>query len=406
VSPFRDEKISQIQYRELFEISLAINAELNLEDLLGMIVHSTRRLTGCDEASIVLWCERQGCFKVGASTNIGSSVSRRVRGKGGASRWVVDNGKPVVVEDTRHDPFVANPMIPEAGILAYVGVPILEGGRAGGVLYALHRLLHRASPKEIWVLEQLAAIAAAAVRNADLVESLQELNTFKSMMVRMLAHDLCNPLGAVQAGLDLLLRDLGGEFPEACQLLTMAQQAVLKMEKLTNAVLAYEKIDSVTKITRERLDLLELARETVDDFIAAATVKSQTITLKDEGAPVPFCGNRALLRQAIDNLAGNAVRFAPVGGHITVRAMRQGQHCLLEVEDDGPGIAPEDRESVFRPFFRLNGNGTEPGNGLGLSLVKLIMERHAGTVEVRSAPGQGSIFGIRLPALEDKARAG
>ncbi len=395
------EKISQVHYRELLEISLAINAELDLKELLEMIARSTRDLTGCDDASIILWCPRQACFKIGASTNIGAAVSRRVRQSGGASRWVVDHNRPVVISDTRQDPFAGNPIIPQGGILAYTGVPIRQADRVGGVLYALYHQVHEVSPEELWVLEQAASIAAAAIHNADLVDSLRALNTFKTAMTRMLVHDLRNPLTTLMAGLGLLELEMEEEAPEFRKWLPVIQQQAARMDGMITSILNYEKINSLEEIERERLDLNLLAREAVTDLQEAAAQKSHRLERKISSPPLWTYGNRVMLREAVDNLLANAVKYTPAGGKITMRTRREGKSCVLEVEDTGPGITPEDQGKLFQPFVRLEQQEQERGSGLGLSLVKLILERHSGTVAVTSSTGQGTTFTIRLPRLSN-----
>ncbi len=395
------DRLSQRYCRELLKISLAINAELDLKELLDMIVHSVRDLTSCDDASIVLWCPRQACFKIGASTNIGDTVSRRVRQSGGASRWVVDHGKPVVVKDTRRDPFVANPMIPQAGILSYTGVPIKQADKVTGVLYALYLRVHAATSDELWVMEQAAASAAAAIHNASLVDSLRNLNAFKSAMTRMLVHDLRNPLTTLMGGVELMQLELEETSPEFQKWLSVIGQQAARMDGMITSILTYDKINSIEEIERKPLDLNLLVREAAADLKEAAVQKSQRLKRQVSAQPLWTYGNRVMLREAVENLLMNAIKYTPAGGSITVRTRRTGKYCLLTVSDTGPGIHPKDQKKLFQPFVRLEHHSGERGSGLGLCLVKLIIERHAGEVAVESTPGEGSTFSIRLPLFTE-----
>ena len=396
----KEEKVSQVHHKELLKISLAINAELDLKDLLDMIVRSTRELTGCEDASIVLWCPQEAYFKIGASTNIGSTVSRRVRQSGGASRWVVEHGQPVIVSDTRQDPFVANPMILESGILAYTGVPIKQRGNVRGVLYALYWRVHKASSKELWVMEQAAAIAAAAIHNADLVDSLRDLNAFKSAMMRTLVHDLRNPLSSIVAVFDLLQLEMDQLPPEFQKWFPAIRKQTSRMEGLITGILNYEKMSSVEEIERNKFDLNVLAQDTASYMEDMAAQKSHGLIIDLSSQSVWVYGNKIILREAIDNLVTNAIKYTPHGGRITIRTRMEDKDCVLEVEDTGPGIAPENHEKIFQQFVRLGTDGQEIGTGLGLSLVKLIIERHAGTVTIESSPGEGAVFSLHLPLFE------
>ena len=110
-------------------------------------------------------------------------------------------------------------------------------------------------------------------------------------------------------------------------------------------------------------------------------------------------GDRFRLEQALQNLAANAIRHAPHGGRVELRAELQGTGTALIITDNGPGIAPEHLEFVFDRFYkgdpaRSNGSG---GSGLGLSIVRAIVERHGGTVSVTSEPNAGTVFKISLP---------
>jgi signal transduction histidine kinase len=397
----REEKVSQVHHKELLQISLAINAELDLKDLLDMIVRSTRELTGCEDASIVLWCHREAYFKIGASTNIGPTVSGRVRQTGGASRWVVEHGRPVIVKDTRQDPFVANPMIPESRVLAYTGVPIKQGDNVRGVLYALYCRVHQTSSKELWVMEQAAAIAAAAIHNADLVDSLRDLNAFKSAMMQTLVHDLRNPLCSIAMVFELLQLEMDQPSPEFQKWFRAIQRQISRMEGLITSILNYEKINSVDDIERNQIDLNLLARDAVSDLKETAFQKSHGLILDLSSRPVRVYGNRVMLREAIDNLVINAIKYTPCGGSITVRTRRKDKDCVLEVQDTGPGIAPKDQKILFQPFVRLDSESQEKGSGLGLSLVKRILERHAGMVTIESSPGKGSGFSLHLPPFDE-----
>jgi signal transduction histidine kinase len=113
-------------------------------------------------------------------------------------------------------------------------------------------------------------------------------------------------------------------------------------------------------------------------------------------------GNTTQLRQAITNLVGNGIKYTPDNGRIQVSLTRHDKRLNFEVEDNGYGISQEKQNSLFQRFYRAHEPGTDhiPGTGLGLSLVKAVIERHGGEVRVKSDPGKGSTFGFWLPAIE------
>jgi two-component system sensor histidine kinase BaeS len=130
-----------------------------------------------------------------------------------------------------------------------------------------------------------------------------------------------------------------------------------------------------------------------------ATRKEMTVTAEIAGPLPPVLGDAGTLTEAVVNLIGNAVKYTPVGGRVTVRARAEAGQVVLEVADDGVGISAEDLPHLFGDFYRAKSTaGSATGAGLGLALTKRIVEAHAGTVAVASEVGHGTTFTIRLPA--------
>ena len=166
------------------------------------------------------------------------------------------------------------------------------------------------------------------------------------------------------------------------------------------------------------LDLVDLVRERVRDWVPAAQARQIDLGFEADGsAPVRIAGNAPLLAELVNNLADNAIRYTPPGGMITVRVQRQAKagltvdqaarvrteaRAVLEVEDSGIGIAPDERELVFERFYRVLGAGPAgehvEGSGLGLAIVREIAQQHAATVRVRAgAQGRGTVFAVEFP---------
>ena len=100
----------------------------------------------------------------------------------------------------------------------------------------------------------------------------------------------------------------------------------------------------------------------------------------------------------IQNLVDNAVKYSSAGGRVSVRALADDGHVVVDVVDEGPGIVPEDQELIFEKFGRSSGGSTKPGSGLGLFIARSIAEAHGGTLDVESVPKHGSVFRLELPA--------
>ncbi|MCB0131802.1 MAG: HAMP domain-containing histidine kinase [Caldilineaceae bacterium] len=154
-------------------------------------------------------------------------------------------------------------------------------------------------------------------------------------------------------------------------------------------------------LKRQPIDLNHLVDEAAVDFLDSATRKSQRISLAQTVEPLLVQGDGVLLKKALDNLLSNALKYTQSGGDVIIGTQQDEDECVVFVQDTGSGIHPDEIGQLFQPFQRLSSAGDEYGTGLGLSLVKLIVERHFGRVSVESVLGTGSIFRIHLPAAHE-----
>jgi signal transduction histidine kinase len=197
----------------------------------------------------------------------------------------------------------------------------------------------------------------------------------------VVAHEIRSPVAALVA-----IADAYADSDEARQrrLLELAAAALITIERLL--------VEAPTVSFRaERLDVGRLARDAAET--AALTSGSSVVTRTDDGLVV--AGDPERLRQALDNLIGNAIAHSPDGGDVTVTAARRGGVITVEVTDEGDGIPAADLERMFEPGVRLTRD--RPGSGLGLAVVRAIARAHGGEVEVESTPGQGATFRLVLP---------
>jgi two-component system, sensor histidine kinase and response regulator len=250
------------------------------------------------------------------------------------------------------------------------------------------------------------AIDARREREAELQQLNSDLaaaNQVKGQLLSIAAHDLKNPLQSVM-GFAEVMQDMGleGFAHDASQTIYQASQRMLSIIEglLQNAKLESGKIE----LNRQPTDMSKLASLVVHDNLARAKHKGQNIVLEGQ----PFCvanidGER--LREVLDNLVSNAVKYSLAGSQITVRVWLKSLDppiVALSVEDQGLGMSREDLERVFGQFQRLSARptGGESSTGLGLAIVKQLVELHGGSVRAESAGiGLGSSFTIELPGV-------
>ncbi len=209
------------------------------------------------------------------------------------------------------------------------------------------------------------------------------------------AHQLRTPLAGFKAQLEWLQAHHQDD-PDTAQSTALMMVSTERMVRQANQLLALARSEpgDFERNRLERLSLDELVSESVQNFVDQAAKK--TIDIGFDLRPTYVNGDRFLLKDLIDNLVDNAIRYSPEGSAVTVSCVQDYGYGLLTVEDDGPGIPDTEKEKIFNRFYRLD--QSQPGSGLGLAIVRDIVKDHDALIEVRSgANGRGTVFTIRFP---------
>ncbi len=339
-------------------------------------------------------------FLQGASTDVGE-VATKVRRKGGSTRWIVDNGKPLIIPDVVYDPHTANAMLVEGRMRSYAGVPIIHGNRTIAVLYVLSHQQRNFDQGEVEIMEMLASMAAISIANAQLVESRQLLHDQRRALMRLVAHDLLGPITNIQGFFDLLVSDLPSLSVDHEDWAEIIRRSLDRMIGLINEVTRYEQVVEGELVDRRRLDLAEISRDVLKDSWLSASEKKLTLLSPPPEEKAEVMGDALLLREMVYNLVSNAIKYTPQGGQISLSLRTQPHEVVLMVSDTGVGIEPKDHAAIFEIFQRVGNQGLAAGSGVGLHLVRGIVQRHGGTISVESVPGEGSTFFVHLPLPED-----
>jgi signal transduction histidine kinase len=228
-------------------------------------------------------------------------------------------------------------------------------------------------------------------------------------MIRMASHDIRNPLGNAMAYFELLMMQLGkAPTPQQKDYMDGFRSATEAMVTLIDDLLTLERAESERQSSWKRFDISQLIQDAVTAQKLNADLKGHTLTLKiDREHSTDVMGSATQLRQAVANLVGNAIKYTPEGGRVDVQLSYQNQRLMFEVKDNGYGISKERQARLFERFYRAREPSTDhiSGTGLGLSLVKTVIERHNGKVWVESEVGTGSTFGFWLPAADPEQAA-
>ena len=271
-------------------------------------------------------------------------------------------------------------------------------------LYLLLVYLATAGLAAILMLRQTQLLSANQALNLKLVQARDEAeraSKFKDQFLSTMSHELRTPLNAVLGFSDLLADERYGALNDRQQRYVSHIHAGGKhLLKLISDILDLSKIEAGRmELSREDVTLASAFAEVVSALYPLAEKKTQTL-LSQAAPSLHVYADGMRLKQALMNLAGNAIKFTPEGGRIELAARRVDDRVRVEVRDNGPGIPPEQQQRIFEAFFRLSqaGNATE-GTGLGLAITARLVELHGGKLGIESRPGQGSCFYFSLPVV-------
>jgi signal transduction histidine kinase/CheY-like chemotaxis protein len=232
---------------------------------------------------------------------------------------------------------------------------------------------------------------------------LRQANSFKSEILGTVAHDLKNPLGVILGRTEILKEMIAGAgaLDENVKVqIAYIRDAANRLTEMVDDLVADAMADALDiTVRREPVDITVLVQEVAEANRPLAARKQQTITVAAPANHIAMC-DADRVREAIDNLVSNAVKYSPIGGAIDLLVGEEDGGILVQVSDQGAGLSPEDISRLFGRFQRLSAKPTagESSTGLGLSIVKRIVDLHGGRIAVESAgPGQGATFKMTLP---------
>jgi two-component system, OmpR family, phosphate regulon sensor histidine kinase PhoR len=237
------------------------------------------------------------------------------------------------------------------------------------------------------------------------ITALKQIDRMKSEFVSMVSHEIRGPMNSVQMQLQVVLDGLAGELTQEQRgILERASGKIGSLCQMTSELLDLARIESgLTSLERERVDMTELIRDQVALHGPRAADAGIGMEMDLPATLPPLLGHRRSLEEVLSNLITNAIKYTPAGGQIRVSARVKQNYVCIEVRDTGLGIANEDQKRIFQRFYRVKNVQTRQiqGTGLGLSLVKKIVNAHQGSIRVESQPGVGSTFFIDLPMNSD-----
>nr|MDA8291021.1 ATP-binding protein [Actinomycetota bacterium] len=393
-----DARVREAQARRLLELSEALMADASPSELLSVVAATTRRAFGLRSVAILL----SGDEEEHVHGSAGGGEDGSGRGPGRALELVASAGEPLSGDDL-------DAVAPAAGGTRRVGgaAPGTEGlawyalrssGRAIGLLVVAGEV---PDERDRELLRAYVNQAASALERAELREHavdaklLGEADRWRQALLGAVSHDLRTPLATVKAALEELRRaDPALGRPERDELLELAESQADRLERLVANLLDMTQIQAgALRPRRAATTLDELVSETLSVLGPSRQGRvalSLPLTLPEVDV------DHLLVVQVLANLLENAMRHAPAGSPIVVRARPAGELVEVAVDDRGPGVPAGERERIFAMFNRVSGGGRA---GLGLAIARAFVEAHGGTIRAEERAGGGASFVFTLPAV-------
>lgn len=298
-----------------------------------------------------------------------------------------------------------------AGDVVKIGLPLARGNGNDALIEALEEayLSGQSYAREMaWSDQRVFNALFTLIPEGGCVVVLHDVTHFKELekvkngFVATASHDLRNPITTIK-GYSQLLKSAGPLNEHQTDFILRIQNAAEHMHELVENVLDLAKMDLGAEKQHELLDLASIVHELADEFRPQAEGKGQALKLEDTGSNSQVKGDALKIRQALRNLIGNAIKYTPEGGTVTLALEQDAELAKIHIRDTGYGIPADDLPHLFKRFYRVRNNGHDiEGNGLGLSIVKSIAEGHGGDVTVESEVGRGSCFTLSLPLFQQE----
>jgi predicted ATPase/signal transduction histidine kinase len=423
-----------LDVKTVLKASQAISGEILLDRLLGKLMHIMLENAGAEKGFLLL--EKKDKLFIEAEGSVGREEVKMLKSippesntdiSEGIVNYVKRTRETVVLDDAaKTGEFTQDPYVLKNRTKSILCIPIVKQATLIGILYLENNLAANAFTSDrVDILNVLCSQAAISLENALLydeldlrvrertadlakanvalrnaLEQLKELDKLKDEFFSSAAHEIKNPLTPVKIQSQMLLKNHFGEINEKQkQSVETILRNTNRLIRLTDDILTISKMKAgVLKYEMEENNLVNIIENSFGNMELTAKDKKINLVKKHpEQLPEVKC-DRDRINQVIENLIGNALKFTPENGRITVEAKQTGNEIIVSVEDTGIGISPENQGKIFNTFFQVSSK--YGGTGLGLTICKNIVEAHHGRMWVESEIGKGSKFIFTLPVKQ------
>ncbi|TVR22298.1 MAG: GAF domain-containing protein [Anaerolineaceae bacterium] len=390
------------QVETIYQIGLAISSLLSLRTVLDAIATRAAGWLRADGVCICLTKKNETILTVVTAHNLPQQyIDLNIAFGQGVIGECVQSERTIFVENYARDWRKTDDLpLARDTFGSVICVPLRYGDQIIGALEVItSRKGHLFDANDVYALELLSSQAAIAISHSQLFEEQRELGRLRSEMVRIASHDLKNPLMGASAHVELMKEhEQVADVAELQQSLSVVEAQLARMERIIQGILDIERLSSPSAVD-ERCSPYEIVNNALSElsyFIDDHEVE----IVADFADDLPdFRGNAKQFERAIINLIENAIKFTIKDNPVRVCVTVDDGNIRFSVSDGGVGIPEGQQDQVFDRFFRGEQPGVEhvTGSGLGLSIVKTVVENHGGRVYLESCPGDGSTFYIEVP---------
>lgn len=375
------------------EAGLKFLLPLSPEDVYKTIVHEAVKLVGAAYGSIIL--EIDGELKrVYSSSELGTKTINRLNGN---TQKAFSTGKVILASISETQKF--HPELKKFGIKSTMFIPLSYQGKAVGVLTINSKKLIDDSAEETRILKLFGSMASLAIRKTHMYDEAKQALEVRDLFISLASHELRTPLTSINGYIQLLYSRMGSqESSEGNWVRALYEES----KRLTNLVQELLEINRIKQgqlqfVLRE-IHFLEVVTRAVQRSIFIHPERKITFENKLKNTEGVVIGDAEKLLQVVTALLENAIKFSPKESEVKILVSNKNNSVILQVTDQGLGIAREDMIHIFEGFYKGQGNHQE-GMGVGLLLAKHIINYHHGTISVHSEVKKGTTVTVTLPQI-------
>ncbi|HOV99171.1 MAG TPA: ATP-binding protein [Bacteroidota bacterium] len=382
-----------LRLHKLIDASKVINSTLNLDKLLVLILNTAAQSIGADRGTLYLVddVKKELWSKVLQGENM---VEIRLPIGKGIAGYVAETGETINIPDAYIDPRFNPEVDKQTGYRTknMLCTPMKnKDGKIIGVFQLLNKLDGEFDQEDIEFIDALSAHAAVAIENARLAQEMIQNERLSAVgrMASVIIHDIKNPMATLRVYAQVMKKKSGNE--EAAKL---ADEMIRQVDRFVN--MAQEILDFSRGVSASNFQILDFEKviDDVLDFIEKDFEKNNVKLIRQTEFKGKVNFDQDKITRVFYNIASNARDAMPEGGTLTVSTRQDGPNVRIEFKDTGTGMPEEVKKRIFEPFMTY---GKKHGTGLGMSIVKKVIDDHKGTIEIESEQGKGTSIIIKLP---------